>query len=61
MKQIWKSVGERKMLLVIEGTSDQIESMLFNTPLAKKLGHDTTVKVSEVNFGFDKTHTSCWV
>ena len=49
MKQIWKSVGERKMLLVIEGTSDQIESMLFNTPLMVKLGHEATIKVQQVN------------
>jgi len=48
VKQVWKSVAENRMLLIVEGSSEAIDKMMFNTPVMLKLSQHTTVNVKPV-------------
>jgi len=47
-KQLWKSAGERKFFIIIEKSSEEMDTMMFTSPLIKKLGDQVKVKVTEL-------------
>ena len=47
-KHLYKVVGEQKAYIVIEKKSDELDKMMFQTPLMTKLGDQVTVTVTEL-------------
>lgn len=46
IKQLWKVVAERKVIIIIDECASELDKMLFSTPLMKKMGDQVKVKVS---------------
>ena len=47
-KQLWKSAAERKVYIVIERDADEMDKMMLETPLMKKLGNQVKLKVTKL-------------
>jgi len=48
VKQSWKAAGERKVFIVIEQCSNDMDKMMFDSPLMKTLGDQVRVTVTEL-------------
>ena len=47
-KHLFKCAGERKVFLVLEMTSEEIDTLLLTSPLMKKLGDQVKVSVNQI-------------
>ena len=47
-KHLYKAGAERKVFMVLEKTTEELDTMLLTSPLLSKLGDQTSVKVTEM-------------
>ena len=49
VKDLWKVVGERKVLAIVEvETPDALDQILFDLPIMQKMGHHVQVDVKSL-------------
>ena len=49
VKDLWKVVGERKVVAVVDvDTPDALDQILFDLPIMQKMGHHVTVEVKSL-------------
>ncbi|WP_298836765.1 muconolactone Delta-isomerase family protein [uncultured Roseobacter sp.] len=49
VKDLWKIVGERKVLAIVEvDTPDALDQILFDLPIMQKMGHHVQVSVTSL-------------
>lgn len=49
VRDLWKVVGERKVLAIIEvDTPDDLDRILFDLPIMQKMGHHVQVEVKSL-------------
>jgi len=48
VKELWKVVGERKVNIVLEKSAGELDKLLFETPLMKKLGDQVKVTITQL-------------
>ncbi|WP_299374269.1 muconolactone Delta-isomerase family protein [uncultured Tateyamaria sp.] len=49
VRDLWKVVGERKVLAIIEvETPDDLDRILFDLPIMQKMGHHVQVEVKSL-------------
>mgnify|MGYP001804455912 FL=1 len=49
VKDLWKVVGERKVLAIIDvDTPDALDQILFDLPIMQKMGHHVQVEVKSL-------------
>ena len=47
-KHLYKAAGERKLYIIMEKSAQEVDAMLLSTPLAKKVGDQTKITVTEL-------------
>lgn len=49
VKDLWKVVGERKVLAIVDvDTPDALDQILFDLPIMQKIGHHVQVEVKSL-------------
>lgn len=49
VKDLWKVVGERKVLAIVDvDTPDALDQILFDLPIMQKMGHHVQVEVKSL-------------
>ena len=45
VRQIWKAVGERRLLIVVQASQNSLDAIIFNLPIVKVMGNQVHITI----------------